>query len=337
MLVGMDIYATRPLRSLLSLQGTEGPTGVWDFEEDIRLAFAGHPHLTDGAKIDIIWNSLGPLPRAELRCHGPDVLQNPDALLNALHRTFGDRRSLRELFTDLVGTTQKPGQSILSFSHQVHASWSTLNRAQERKGDAPLPESQLCDVFLEGLIDPMTLRMTRHHRASHPDLPFLRVRDVALIWESDSAAAPAVSPPVLTVPPPTPTRVPSSVMTQTVDPPRNSQLSPIPSKDKKGLESKCSPSRRLRRKRKIPLPLPLLALMDLSIETPVNPNIRDCLTLAVYNDCNDLPVRPEEEYEQTKLLQLPDPPICPPPPNFKDNIVKNPFTLPSGRRQEIFV
>ena len=79
--------------------------------------------------------------------------------------------------------------------------------------------------------------------------------------------------------------------------------------------------------------------MDLSIETPMNPKIRDCLTLAVYNDlpvCNDLPVRPGSD-EQTKLLQLPDPPICPPPPNFKDNIVKNPFTLPSGRRLEIFV
>ena len=100
--VRMDYIVTRSLRSISRFEGDEGLTGVWDFEEDVRLALGGHPYLTDAAKVDVILQQLGLLPRAEIRCHGPDFLQSPDAIFNCLHETFGDQRLFMDLMADLV-------------------------------------------------------------------------------------------------------------------------------------------------------------------------------------------------------------------------------------------
>ena len=313
--VRMNYVVTQPLRSISRFEGDEGPTGVWDFEEDVRLALGGHPYLTDAAKVDIILGQLGPLPRAEIRCHGPDVLQSPDAIFVCLHETFGDRRLFMDLMTDLIHTTQSTGQSLLEYSHHVHTSWRTLNRAQEKRGELPLPEKQFVDIFICGIIDPMTRKMISYELSSHPDLPFTfkSARKLALVWESDSAAAPAASPTVLTVPPPTPTGAQSAVMPQTVDTPRPSTPSPSPSRD-------LPPKRPRRRRRKRRT---LSALMALKIMPPRDPLIRDCISLPIYNDVplpRDEETHPGMSYSPSHLpkMNAEKIDICPPPPAFND-------------------
>ena len=110
---------------------------------------------------------------------------DPQRLLRATSRRYGERRSVASLLGLFQATRQRQGESSRAFLHRLREAFDTL-QARQRETDATINSSRLLrDHFSESLQGSILCRQLRERIAPDPEVTFLEPREQAIRWEDD--------------------------------------------------------------------------------------------------------------------------------------------------------
>uniref|UniRef100_A0A2C9M8P2 CCHC-type domain-containing protein n=1 Tax=Biomphalaria glabrata TaxID=6526 RepID=A0A2C9M8P2_BIOGL len=87
--------------------------------------------------------------KAELRCHPQMSRACPDALVQVLRSTYGERRSINCPIWQLFRISQHPNESLRAYTHCLLQAFEALTDRQRALSETPFSESILRDQFDE--------------------------------------------------------------------------------------------------------------------------------------------------------------------------------------------
>ena len=165
--------------------GDGGARDTRRFEEEVKAAWRVQHCDTDQERRSLLWSHLGEEVRPELNCLLDGDTSDPQRLLRAIRKSYGERRSVASLLGVLQATRQRQGESSRAFSHRLREAFDTL-QARQRETDATIDSSCLLrDYFSESLQDSILRRQLRERIATDPEVTFLELREQAIRWEDD--------------------------------------------------------------------------------------------------------------------------------------------------------
>ena len=144
-------------------------------------------------KLDLMHNSLGPNVAAELRLY-PEKSGDPEALLSVIVDIFGEEKTLAQLMSIFLSTSQTSRESVRAFSIRLHETFLNLTEAQSRAGLNPTEQSMLLDQFVSSLRSTTVRSTVRAKYYENKAVSFRELRDFAIMLsEEDSSNKPFVA------------------------------------------------------------------------------------------------------------------------------------------------
>ena len=126
--------------------------------------------------------------RQEMNCVLDGDTSDPQRLIQAIIKSYGERRSVSSLLGVFQDTQQKQGETTLVFSHRLRSIYDSV-QSRQRETEVVVASGQLLrDHFAENLYDPFLRRQLRERKATDPEVMFLGLREQAIRWDQDKEA-----------------------------------------------------------------------------------------------------------------------------------------------------
>ena len=171
-----------------TLYGDGGARDTRRFLEEVKAAWQAQGCRSDQERRGILWAHLGEEVRQEMNCVLDGDTSDPQRLVQAIKKSYGERRSVSALLGVFQGTQQKQGETTLAFSHRLRGIFDSV-QSRQRETEVVVASGQLLrDHFAENLYDPFLRRQLRERIATDPEVTFLGLREQAIRWDQDKEA-----------------------------------------------------------------------------------------------------------------------------------------------------
>ena len=171
-----------------TLYGDGGARDTRRFLEEVKAAWQAQGCRSDQERRGILWAHLGEEVRQEMNCVLDGDTSDPQRLVQAIKKSYGERRSVSSLLGVFQGTQQKQGETTLAFSHRLRGIFDSV-QSRQRETEVVVASGQLLrDHFAENLYDPFLRRQLRERIATDPEVTFLGLREQAIRWDQDKEA-----------------------------------------------------------------------------------------------------------------------------------------------------
>ena len=167
------------------LYGDGGARDIRRFLEEVKAAWQAQGCRSDQERRGILWAHLGEEVRQEMNCVLDGDTSDPQRLVQAIKKSYGERRSVSALLGVFQGTQQKQGETTLAFSHRLRGIFDSV-QSRQREPEVVVASGQLLrDHFAENLYDPFLRRQLQDRIAMDPEVTFLGLREQAIRWNQD--------------------------------------------------------------------------------------------------------------------------------------------------------
>ncbi|XP_055866161.1 uncharacterized protein LOC106060942 [Biomphalaria glabrata] len=187
------ILVPRTEMSIRRFHGDGPAREIEEFLQNVERAWKSQHMVHPEEKCDFLFAHLGEAVKAELRCHPQTTRACPDALVQILRSTYGERRSINCLIGELFRISQHQYESVRAYSHRLLQAFEALTDRQRALSETPFSKSILRDQFVENLSDRILRRDLRERLLDRPETEFLALRDMAIRWAQDEDVAPQVN------------------------------------------------------------------------------------------------------------------------------------------------
>ena len=160
--------------------GNGGPREIEIFEEEIRHAWAEDLSITESQKVAVIRRYLGSAVKDELACYPTELIVDPEKLLATLRRAYGECKSVSRLTLELHQCQQGRNEGLRVYSQRIRRKFLTLKSRQRVTGQRETNDTDLRDVFIDGLMDEGLKLHLRQWRLEQPSCSFFDLREIAL-------------------------------------------------------------------------------------------------------------------------------------------------------------
>ena len=179
-------------REIATFYGDD-PSRAHRFEEDVHRAWTTMATGDTWRRMDCVLSHIGTQVRAEVSCLDDATRKDPERVLRHIIDRFGERRSTDELLRVLMTTEQRPGESVMSYSHRTRAAFDALVNRQEAVGETSCPEAVLRNRFARSVVDRQLARHLRMTMLAQPTISFNGLREIAMLWAEDEESPVAQS------------------------------------------------------------------------------------------------------------------------------------------------
>ena len=135
----------------------------------------------------IVTDPLARGPKGEVACLDARLQQDPHAVLDALLRRYGERRTPDEILRDFMLQQQRPGESAADYAGVLALSFQALQQRQRACGAPVSPATMLRDHFAASVADQHLRRLLKERVLERPRSTLTEVKDFATRWENPSA------------------------------------------------------------------------------------------------------------------------------------------------------
>ena len=160
--------------------GAGGPREIEIFEEEIRHAWADDLSITESQKVAVIRRYLGSAVKDELACYPAELIADPEKLLATLRKAYGECKSVSRLTLELHQCRQGRNEGLREYSQRIRRKFLTLKSRKRDSGQREANDTDLRDVFIDGIIDEGLKLHLRQRRLERPSCSFYDVREIAL-------------------------------------------------------------------------------------------------------------------------------------------------------------
>ena len=155
-MAGTDVQHPQPVYILAQPVKIERFSGskddVDEFVATIELAWEAQPTLSCTRRLEMIKRNVSLDVRQEIACMHETTAADPHKVLEGLVQIFGELRTPSALLQDYLTISQRPGESVRTFSCRLKASFDTLVKRQRLVcKDDVTPSSLLTNHFIENL------------------------------------------------------------------------------------------------------------------------------------------------------------------------------------------
>ena len=169
----------RPIRVYRG-DGDDVEAFIRETELSIKTRSLEHPE-----DIDLVKSYLEGDARREVALR--ETYTNVAEVYDVLREAFGDTRTVQQLLRSFYDRSQRPGETIRHFSHNLDSLARTIH---SRQADAlPHIENSKRNQFVEGLMDVSLRQNLKRMIRENPELTFLSARKEACLWAEESDAA----------------------------------------------------------------------------------------------------------------------------------------------------
>ena len=166
--------------------GDGGPREIEIFEEEIRHAWADDLSITASQKVAVIRRYLGSAVKDELACYPAELIADPEKLLATLRRAYGESKSVSRLTLELHQCRQGRNEGLRMYSQRIRRKFLTLKSRQRDSDQREANDTDLRDIFIDGILDEGLKLHLRQRRLEQPSCSFFDVREIALKLCEDS-------------------------------------------------------------------------------------------------------------------------------------------------------
>ena len=160
--------------------GDGGPREIEIFEEEIRHAWADDLSITESQKVAVIRRYLGSAVKDELACYPAELIADPEKLLATLRRAYGESKSVSRLTLELHQCRQGRNEGLRMYSQRIRRKFLTLKSRQRDSGQREANDTDLRDIFIDGILDEGLKLHLRQRRLEQPSCSFFDVREISL-------------------------------------------------------------------------------------------------------------------------------------------------------------
>ena len=165
------------------LYGDGGARDTRRFLEEVKASWQAQGCRSEQERRGILWAHLGEEVRQEMNCVLDGDTSDPQRLVQAIKKSYGEWRSVSSLLGVFQGTQQKHGETILAFSHRLKSIFDSV-QSRQRETEVVVASGQLLrDHFAENLHDSFLRRQLRDRIAMDPEVTFLGLREQAIRWD----------------------------------------------------------------------------------------------------------------------------------------------------------
>ena len=161
--------------------GDGGPREIEIFEEEIRHAWADDLSITASQKVAVIRRYLGSAVKDELACYPAELIADPEKLLATLRRAYGESKSVSRLTLELHQCRQGRNEGLRIYSQRIRRKFLTLKSRQRHSGQREANDTDLRDIFIDGILDEGLKLHLRQRRLEQPSCSFFDVREISQI------------------------------------------------------------------------------------------------------------------------------------------------------------
>ncbi|CAG5124917.1 unnamed protein product [Candidula unifasciata] len=172
-------YVVLPTRRNIRTFGSPGGPSIEEYLREVKAVWRACAVGT-ADKLDVVLDSITPTVRREVKLHCSD--DDPEAMLEAMLKIYGEHKSLQEQMAVFYTTKQGSKESVMEFSHRLHAAFEAITDAQQSVGVTVMTQQVLRDQFIAELRNELTKRMLKERVLQERSLTFLAARDYALRW-----------------------------------------------------------------------------------------------------------------------------------------------------------
>ena len=123
---------------------------------------------------------LGSAVKDELAYYAAELIADPEKLLATLRRAYGESKSVSRLTLELHQCKQGRNEGLRTYSQWIRRKFLTLKSRQRDAGQREANDTDLRDIFIDGIMDEGLKLLLRQRRLEQPSCSFYDMREIAL-------------------------------------------------------------------------------------------------------------------------------------------------------------